>query len=102
MPNRDGRGPMGGNGPGSGRGLGMGGGSGAGGGRGMGSGGGTGAGGGRGRNSGNAYGPGGSCICATCHIRVQHQVGVSCLDLKCPQCGKPMIREELYNERKED
>ena len=88
MPRGDGTGPAGGGGPGTGRG----------GGRGMGAG--TGMGGGRGRNNGGAYGPGGDCICVHCHTRLPHQVGVSCTDLRCPTCGKPMVREELYNDRK--
>lgn len=86
MPRGDGTGSAGG--PGTGRG----------GGRGMGVGHGTG--GGRGRNNGGSYGPGGDCICVHCNTRVPHQAGVSCTDLRCPTCGKPMVREELYNDRK--
>ncbi|MDX9958823.1 MAG: hypothetical protein AB7T74_16890 [Clostridia bacterium] len=90
MPRGDGTGPAGGGGPGTGRG------GGAGGGRG------TMTGGGRGRNSGGAFGPGGYCICLGCNTRIAHNPGVSCTDLKCPNCGRPMIREELYNERKKN
>lgn len=82
MPGRNGMGPAGGGGPGTGRGGGMGG------------------GGGRGRNQGGAYGPGGDCVCAGCGARIPHQPGVSCTSLKCPRCGKTMVREELYNDRK--
>lgn len=59
-----------------------------------------GGGGGRGRNNGGAYGPGGACICVRCNTRSPHQAGVSCTDLRCPICGRPMVREELYNDRK--
>lgn len=54
----------------------------------------------RGRNNRGAYGPGGYCICLGCNTRIVHQPGVSCTDMKCPNCGRTMIREELYNDRK--
>ncbi len=50
---------------------------------------------GRGRNNGGSFGPGGDCVCAACGYRMPHQRGVKCTTVKCPQCGKPMIREEL-------
>lgn len=56
---------------------------------------GLGLGGGRGRNKGGAFGTGGFCICAKCGEKVPHQRGVKCTTLKCPKCGKTMIREEL-------
>jgi predicted RNA-binding Zn-ribbon protein involved in translation (DUF1610 family) len=85
MPRGDGTGPAGGGGPGTGRG----------GGRGMG-------GGGRGQGrGGGAYGPSGYCLCVACKTRVPHQAGITCTDLKCPNCGKTMVREELYNDRKQ-
>jgi len=87
MPRGDGTGPVGGGGPGTG----TGGGSGRGGAM---------AGGGRGRNNGGAYGPGGDCICLGCNTRIPHTPGVSCTGIKCPKCGRTMIREELYNDRK--
>ena len=74
--------------------------SGMGSGNGMGSGRGTGRGGGRGRNSGGGYSVGGSCVCAKCGTKVSHQQGVPCTDLKCPECGKTMIREELLNAKR--
>jgi hypothetical protein len=86
MPRGDGTGPTGGGGPGTGRGAGRA----------------FSGGGGRGRNSGGAYGPGGDCICVACKTRIPHQPGVSCTSLKCPNCGRSMIREELYNDRKKD
>lgn len=56
---------------------------------------GLGLGGGRGRNKGGAFGTGGFCVCAKCGEKVLHQRGVKCTTLKCPKCGKTMIREEL-------
>ena len=64
--------------------------------RGDGSGSGRGSGGERlGRNKGGGFGPGGVCVCAGCGEKVPHQQGVKCTTLKCPKCGKPMVREEL-------
>ena len=83
MPRGDGTGPSG-MGAGTGKGRGQGGGK-----------------GGRGRNSGGAFGPGGTCVCAKCGAVVPHQPGVSCTSLKCPECGKTMIREELLDEKRE-
>ncbi|MFC2117038.1 DUF5320 domain-containing protein [Bacteroidota bacterium] len=62
-------------------------------GRGMG----LGRGGRQGRNKGGAFGPGGFCICANCGNKVPHKQGVKCTTLKCTECGKIMIREELLN-----
>ncbi len=56
---------------------------------------GLGQGGGRGRNKGGAFGPGGYCVCAKCGAKVPHRQGEKCTTLKCPECGKTMIREEL-------
>ena len=61
---------------------------------------GLGFGGGRGRNKGGAMGAGGYCICAKCGYKAPHQTGVKCTTLKCPDCGKPMIREELLNAKR--
>ncbi|MCK4288473.1 MAG: hypothetical protein KAT33_00445 [Bacteroidales bacterium] len=61
----------------------------------LGSGRGLGLGGGRGRNKGGAFGTGGFCVCAKCGEKIPHQRGVKCTTLKCPKCGKTMIREEL-------
>lgn len=79
MPRRDGSGPQG-NGAGTGRGMG----------RGQGGG---------GRNKGGAFGPGGYCICAKCKTKVPHSQGIKCTQIKCPNCGHPMIREELLNKK---
>ena len=66
----------------------------------LGSGRGMGNGGGRGRNNGGGYSVGGNCICAKCGTKLPHQQGTPCTQLKCPNCGNPMIREELLNDRK--
>ena len=52
---------------------------------------------GKGRNKGGAMGPGGYCVCAKCGKKITHERGVKCTTIKCPDCGKPMIREELLN-----
>ena len=54
---------------------------------------------GRGRNKGGSFGIGGNCICAKCGTKVPHQQGIKCTTLKCPNCGKTMIREELLNQK---
>jgi hypothetical protein len=54
----------------------------------------------QGRNKGGAFGPGGYCVCAKCGEKTLHQQGVKCTSIKCPQCGHPMIREELLNKNK--
>lgn len=61
---------------------------------------GWGAGGGKGRNKGGSFGPGGFCICAKCGEKIPHRQGIKCTTLKCPKCGKTMVREELIKNRK--
>ncbi len=48
--------------------------------------------GGMGRRGGSGAGPGGECVCPQCGARVPHQPGVPCTQVRCPQCGTPMIR----------
>ena len=61
---------------------------------------GMGTGGGRGRNNGGGFGLGGYCVCVKCNAKMAHQRGVKCTDLKCPECGHTMIREELLAKNK--
>ncbi len=56
--------------------------------------------GGRGRNNGGGFGNGGNCVCAACGHTIPHQRGVKCTDLKCPICGKTMVRDELLQKKK--
>ena len=51
--------------------------------------------GGRGRNKGGALGPGGFCVCAKCGYKQPHVRGEKCTTIKCPECGKTLIREDL-------
>lgn len=57
-------------------------------------------GGGRGRNNGGGFGAGGDCICAGCGYKAPHERGVKCTGLKCPECGKTLIRKELIESKK--
>ncbi|MBW1744876.1 MAG: DUF5320 domain-containing protein [Deltaproteobacteria bacterium] len=38
-------------------------------------------------------GPGGFCICLRCKKKVKHITGISCSEMKCPDCGIPMARK---------
>lgn len=82
-------GGKGGGGAGRGAGGGRGGqGRGAGGGRG---GQGRGAGGGRGRpGAGRGAGAPDFCVCRACGTQTPHERGIPCIQVNCPQCGKPM------------
>ncbi len=60
----------------------------------------SGKGGGKGRNKGGSFGPGGYCICAKCGMKIPHEQGVKCTSVKCPECNKPLIREELLTQKK--
>lgn len=57
--------------------------------------------GGGGRNHGGAFGSGGFCVCAGCGHKQPHQRGVKCTDLKCPDCGRTMVRDELLATKKQ-
>ena len=50
-------------------------------------------GGGRGRRKDKKRGPGGYCVCPKCGEKKAHEMGQSCPDQKCSECGVPMIRE---------
>jgi hypothetical protein len=67
-----------------------------GGGRGNAGGQGRGAGGGcRGMGSGMGANQGttNNCICPACGAKMPHERGIPCMQVSCPQCGKPMVRE---------
>ena len=53
-----------------------------------------------GRNRGGAFGPSGYCICVKCGYKTEHQRGVKCTTLKCPECGHVMARKELLDEKR--
>lgn len=38
-------------------------------------------------------GAGGYCVCLKCGYRKLHEAGVPCMEQKCPQCGKALMRE---------
>ena len=50
---------------------------------------------GRGRTQGNqpGIGLGGNCVCPSCGKIMQHQRGVPCNQMSCPDCGAKMIRQ---------
>ncbi|HAG16800.1 MAG TPA: hypothetical protein DCG69_09840 [Bacteroidales bacterium] len=61
---------------------------------------GLGNGGGRGRNKGGSFGVGGFCECTKCGEKISHQQGVKCTEMKCPSCGKAMVRQELLDKKR--
>ncbi len=34
-----------------------------------------------------------NCICPACGAKAQHRRGIPCIQVQCPQCGRPMVRE---------
>jgi len=52
---------------------------------------------GRGRGMGGGTkpgsGPSGNCVCPKCGYKMGHQIGQRCVDLTCPKCGTPMVRD---------
>jgi uncharacterized protein len=38
-------------------------------------------------------GPGGACICVACGKSIPHVAGQPCREMRCPDCGKHMLRE---------
>lgn len=42
---------------------------------------------------GGGMGAGGYCVCLKCGYRKPHQPGVPCIEEKCPNCGKALMRE---------
>jgi len=39
------------------------------------------------------------CICTACNYEMQHIRGIPCTSLKCPECGKPMVRKQGYRHK---
>lgn len=33
------------------------------------------------------------CTCPSCGAKTPHERGIPCFQLKCPQCGKAMVRQ---------
>jgi hypothetical protein len=52
-------------------------------------------GGGRGRGSGGGRGLGasGRCVCMKCGYSASKNIGIPCLDERCPSCGSALVRE---------
>lgn len=46
----------------------------------------------RGQNLAMGLGPGGSCLCPACGVKVPHEQGIPCVQVKCPGCGQTMER----------
>lgn len=40
-----------------------------------------------------SMGPSGHCVCVACGTTAPHARGVPCRELRCPRCGKVMVRE---------
>ena len=38
-------------------------------------------------------GPGGYCICQKCGYKIDHQTGITCISLVCPNCKTPLTRK---------
>jgi predicted Fe-Mo cluster-binding NifX family protein len=48
---------------------------------------------GAGAGPGDRTGVSDSCICPACGAKSPHERGIPCMQVNCPQCGKPMVRE---------
>jgi len=46
-----------------------------------------------GSSSGKRSGASDFCICQVCGAKAPHERGIPCVQVNCPQCGKPMVRE---------
>jgi len=69
-------------------------------------GGGPGHGGGHGHHhDGDCAGRDAYCVCVHCGTRIEHTPGVRCIQERCPECGRAMLREgsahyEAYMKRR--
>ncbi|GET25895.1 ferredoxin [Prolixibacter sp. NT017] len=39
----------------------------------------------------------GYCICVKCDLRLEHKKGMPCREVKCPKCGRTMLKEGSYH-----
>ena len=46
----------------------------------------------KGQSLSKGLGPGGFCVCPECGIRVPHEQGIPCIQMRCPRCGQIMER----------
>ncbi len=51
-------------------------------------------GGGKGSMGGFGLGSGDNCVCPSCGKTASHQKGVPCMQVKCPNCGSNMTRNQ--------
>ncbi len=47
-------------------------------------------------------GPGGCCICSQCGYRIEHQRGIACASLKCPNCDLKLTRDGQTDKTEKD
>ena len=50
--------------------------------------------------TGGGFGPAGTCTCLKCGFSMEHQRGVKCTTIKCPECGHVLARKELVDEKR--
>jgi len=56
----------------------------------------------RGKWGPHAAGPGGCCHCPKCGKSIEHDRGVPCKSVKCPNCNVYMVRREEDLEKAEE
>ena len=44
-------------------------------------------------------GSGGYCVCMSCGKKVPHRQAVPCMEERCPDCGRVMVREGSEHHR---
>ena len=42
-------------------------------------------------------GSGGYCVCPKCEIKIAHQSGVPCQEIRCTECNSKMMREGSHH-----